>query len=97
MSDREEMAMQARYDTFDERFRRPKDSNADAWAVFLEEHDGARSYIAVQIAEAIDEQVAHARQKAAEEMNEKCAELVHERGSYGDESLAVAIRDLLWI
>lgn len=36
---------------------RPQGSNADEWAVFLSEHDGPdfRSYVAVQIAVAIEE------------------------------------------
>ena len=34
--------------------RRPKGSNADEWAMFLEHWGDAHSYIAVQIAEAID-------------------------------------------
>lgn len=41
---------QRRYDPS----RRPEDSNADHWALFLKEHKDATSYLAVQIAEAID-------------------------------------------
>lgn len=39
----------------DDRAPRPTDSNADAWAVWLDEHkESDISYVAVQIAEAMD-------------------------------------------
>ena len=34
---------------------RPTGSNADEWALFLSEHEGATEYVAVQIAEAIED------------------------------------------
>lgn len=36
--------------------KRPKGSNADEWAMFLEEHKDATPFLAVQIAEALDAQ-----------------------------------------
>lgn len=43
--------------------QRPIGSNADEWNLFLEEHKGESAFLAVQIAEAIDE--AEARSAAA--------------------------------
>ena len=37
---------------------RPTGSNADEWALFLSEHNGATEYIAVQIAEALERALA---------------------------------------
>lgn len=34
--------------------QRPQDANADAWYLFLREHETAPAFVAVQIAEAID-------------------------------------------
>lgn len=42
---------------------RPFGSNADEWALFLEEHHEARPFVAVQIATAIEEAVAHERNR----------------------------------
>src|SRR5690606_27629603 len=47
---------------------RPAGNNADEWAVFLSEYEGAISYVAVQIAEAIDDAERRACEQAIERM-----------------------------
>lgn len=47
---------------------RPAGSNADEWAMFLEEYRDAPSYIAVQIAEAIEQAEREACERAIEQM-----------------------------
>lgn len=45
--------------------KRPTGPNADEWALFLEEYEGGRSFIAVQIAEAIEAAERSAIERAA--------------------------------
>lgn len=47
---------------------RPKGSNADEWAVFLEAHGAPSVYVAVQIAEAIEDAERHACERAIARM-----------------------------
>lgn len=47
---------------------RPAGSNADEWAVLLEEYDGSRGFVAVQIAEAIEEAERNACERAIARM-----------------------------
>ena len=49
---------------------RPLGSNADEWALFLSEHEGATEYLAVQIAEAIE-----ARADTAEALLERAEKM----------------------
>lgn len=59
----------------------PKTSNADDWAVFLEEHAGSVSYMAVQIATAIEDAELWAVERAISRMG------WHEIRAYEDEWL----------
>ena len=56
---------------------RPTSNNADEWAAFLEHWDGSRSYIAVQIAEAIDEAEQQACERAIDRMGWKEIDAFH--------------------
>ena len=46
--------------------RRPGGSNADEWAMFLDDHRNADGFLAVQIAEAIEEAERRGMMRAAE-------------------------------